>query len=168
MSALSPIAIMAYMAGVIGFAAVKKTDCFSSFASGAKQGISTTLRVMPYMAAMLVAISVMRASGLLDALIALFSPLAKAIGLPPEALPVAMIRPFSGSGALAALAETLYTYGADSRIGRAACIIMGSSETLFYLTSIYFGSVGIKKWRHTVPAGLIAWLAGVIMAAFLA
>ena len=164
---VSPYAILVFLLGIVVYGWVRRVDNYDAFTRGAMDGLRVCVRVLPYMAAMLIAVNLLRASGLLDVLVHLLSPLSRAIGLPPEALPVAVIRPFSGSAALAILAETLTTYGPDSPIGWAACIIMGSSETLFYTASLYYGSVGIRQWRHTIPAGLVSSLAGVLMAGML-
>ena len=94
-------------------------------------------------------------------------PVANLIGLPPEVLPLAVVRPFSGSAAMGVLLSILHTYGADSSIGMAACIIMGSSETVLYTAGLYFGSVGVKKWRHTLPLCMIGTFASLLMAALL-
>lgn len=165
---LSTFAIIIFISGVVLYGWVKRVDTFGAFVDGAKSGIHTCLRILPYVAAMMVALSMMRASGLLQLVVNIFTPAAKAIGLPPEVLPLAVMRPFSGSAALAVLADILTTYGADGEIGKAACIIMGSSETLFYTATVYYGSIGVTKWRHTVPVGLIASIVGIIMAVILA
>lgn len=164
---IAPYATVLFIAGVVVYATVKRTDSLGAFTQGAKQGLSTCVSILPNMAAMLIAVSMFRQSGLMDLLVQALKPAAVLIGLPPEALPIAVIRPLSGSAALAVLADTMAAYGADSAIGRAACIIMGSSETLFYTTTIYFGSVHIQKWRHTIAASLLSSLAGIICAAIL-
>lgn len=164
---ISSYAIGLFAFSVVLYGAIKRTDCFGAFLDGANEGLRTCLRVLPTMAAMLIAIAIMRQSGLMDFLVGALTPIAKLIGLPEGALPVAVIRPFSGGAALGVLADTLATYGPDSDAGRAACIIMSSSETLFYAASLYFGSVGIKNWRHTIPAGLVASVVGVVSAALL-
>ena len=168
MSGLSSAAVAILIGGTLFYASVKRVDSFAAFSQGAPKGLQTCLHVLPTLVAMLVAVSVLRASGVLDWLVRLCTPLAKYIGLPPEALPVAVVRPFSGSAALAVLAETLSTYGADTRIARAACILMGASDTLFYTAGLYFGSVGVQKWRYTIPVALGSSLVGIWMAAILA
>lgn len=164
---ISTYAIGVFMGGIVLFGVYKRTDCFGAFIDGAQQGIQTCIRILPTLAAMLIAIAAMRESGLMDFLVGALTPFAKALGLPEGAIPVAVIRPFSGGAALGVLADTLAYYGPDSPTGRAACIIMGSSETLIYAASLYYGSVGIGKWRHTIPAGLVASVVGVVMAALL-
>lgn len=167
MSDFSTYAIGGFIALVIAHGLAKRVDCFGAFIDGAKQGMKVCVNILPTVAAMLIAIAAMRESGLLDFLVGAVTPFAKLIGLPEGAIPVAVIRPFSGGAAIGVLADTLAHYGPDSPTGRAACIIMGSSETLIYAASLYYGSVGIKKWRHTIPAGMVASLVGVIMAAVL-
>ncbi|MDL2225924.1 spore maturation protein [Eubacteriales bacterium OttesenSCG-928-M02] len=164
---ISPYAILVFIGGIVLYGAGKRVDCYDAFTMGAKDGLGVCRKVLPYMAAMLVGVSMLRASGLLDVLVWALTPLARLLGLPPEALPICVVRPFSGSAALGVLAETLQTYGPDSTIARAACIIMGSSETLFYTASLYFGSVGIQQWRHTIPAGLVSSFVGMVMAGIL-
>lgn len=164
---ISPYAIIVFMSGVILSAILRKVDCFSAFATGAKEGLKVCIRVLPTMAAMLVAVAVMRQSGLLDYIVKLLEPAALAIGVPAQALPLAVIRPFSGGAALAVLADILAAFGPDSPTGIAACIIMGSSETLFYTTALYFGSRGITKWRYTIPAALVSSVVGVLCAGWL-
>lgn len=168
MSSLSAYAVVLFIAGTLLYGAAKRIDCFDTFAQGAQQGMRTCLRILPTLVGMLMAISLLQASGLLDVLIRLLQPFAARIGLPAEALPVAIVRPFSGSAAMAVLAQTLTQYGADSAIGRAACILMGASETVFYTAGLYFGSVGVQKWKQTLPLCLTGWLLSMLFAAWLA
>ncbi len=168
MSNLSAYAVVLFIAGTLLYGAAKRVDCFDTFAQGAQMGLRTCLHILPTLVGMLMAISLLRASGLLDVLIRLLQPFAAWIGLPAEALPVAIVRPFSGSAAMAVLAQTLTQYGADSVIGRAACILMGASETVFYTAGLYFGSVGVQKWKQTLPLCLIVWLFSMLFAAWLA
>ena len=152
---LSNYAVWVFMLGIVLYGMAKKVDCVNACIQGAEKGFHAYLRVLPTMLCMLSAIAVARQSGLLDAITA-------------EVLPLVILRPFSGGGALALLAELLTTYGPDGAIGRAACMIMGSSETLFYCATLYFGSVGVTKWRHTIPVSLCCSLVGVVMAAIFA
>lgn len=168
MELFSNYAVWVFMIGIIGYGMVKKVDCVNACIKGAEQGFAAYLRVLPTMLCMLSAIAVARQSGLMDAVTNLLVPAARWIHLPAEVLPLVILRPFSGGGAMALLAELLTTYGPDGAIGRAACMIMGSSETLFYCASLYFGSVGVTKWRHTVPVSLCCSLVGVITAALFA
>jgi spore maturation protein B len=147
------------------FKGVKVYECF---VEGAKEGLTICVRIFPYLLAMLVAVAVFRESRALDYFIYIIKPLAKSIGLPSEVVPLILIKPLSGSGALGIFAETLNKFGVDSYIGRVSSIIMGSTETIFYTLTVYFGAVGIKKIRHTLWAAVMADLTAIIMAATLA
>lgn len=151
----------------IAAAVRKKIDVYNSFIEGAKEGFETSIKLIPYLLAMLCAIGVFRASGALDVIVDIFRTLAIFLGIDTrfiDALPTAMMKPLSGSGARAMMIETMNTHGADSFAGRLASIIQGSTETTFYVLAVYFGSVGIKYSRHAVSCGLIADAAGIIAA----
>ena len=134
---------------------------YDIFVEGAKEGIATVVRIIPPLVGLLVAIGVFRASGALDILIYIVKPLTNLLGIPPEVLPLAILRPLSGSASLALVSDLLKTYGPDSYIGRLASTMMGSTETIFYTLAVYFGSVGIKNIRYTLAAALIADIASV-------
>lgn len=149
---------------------IRKINVYDAFIDGAKQGFDVALKIIPYLVAMLVAIGVLRASLVLDAILAAIEKVVVALGLNPDfiaALPTALMRPFSGSGARAMLLETMNTYGVDSFAANIAAIVQGSTETTFYVLAIYFGSVGINKVRHAIGCGLFADLAGITAAIFL-
>lgn len=129
---------------------------------GAKQGFTTILNIVPYLIAMIVAIGMLRASGFFNLLAKFLAPLLAKIGMPPEVLPLALIRPFSGSASTGIMAELIHQYGGDSLIAKISATMMGSTETTFYVIAVYFGSIGIRRTRHAIPAGLIADLAGII------
>jgi spore maturation protein SpmB len=134
---------------------------------GAKEGFQVAVGIIPYLVAMLVAIGVLRASGALDRVLDVVRWGVTSLGLDTrwvDALPVGLVRPLSGSGSRGLVIETMKTFGADSFAGRLACVIQGSTETTFYILTVYFGSVGIRKWRHAVPCGLAAELAGFVAA----
>lgn len=135
---------------------VKKVKVYECFVEGAKEGVNTALKVFPYLLTMLVAIGIFRASGALDYLLRILGPVFEFIGVPREVLPLALLRPLSGSGGLAILTDILENYHPDSFIGRVASTLMGSAETIFYTLAVYFGSIGIKEYRHTLPAALLA------------
>ncbi|MEW6992420.1 nucleoside recognition domain-containing protein [Colwelliaceae bacterium 6441] len=142
----------------------KKVDVYNSFIEGAKQGFETSIMLIPYLLAMLVAIGVFRASGSLAIIVDSFSQLVRFLGFDTrfvDAMPTALMKPFSGSGARAMMIETMNTYGVDSFAGRLASIFQGSTETTFYVLAVYFGSVGIRYSRHAIACGLIADLAGI-------
>jgi spore maturation protein B len=143
------------------FKGVKVYECF---VEGAKDGISICLRIFPYLLAMLIAVGVFRQSGALDYFIYMVRPIVSFIGMPAEIVPLVFVKPLSGSGALGIFSEMLKQYGPDGFIGITASIIMGSTETIFYTLTVYFGAVGIKKIRHTLWAAIIADLTAAIMA----
>lgn len=151
----------------IAAAARKKIDVYASFVEGAKEGFDTSIKLIPYLLAMLCAIGVFRASGALDMIVDTIRHIVIIFGGDTrfvDALPTAMMKPLSGSGARAMMIETMNTHGADSFSGRLASIIQGSTETTFYVLAVYFGSVGIKYSRHAVTCGLIADAAGIVAA----
>ncbi|WP_026882474.1 spore maturation protein [Clostridium akagii] len=143
---------------------VKGVKVYECFVEGAKDGIKICIKIFPYLLAMLVAVSVFRESKAMDYLIKLAKPVVGLIGLPPELVPLAMVKPLSGSGAMGIFAETLKTYGADSYIGLVASIMMGSTETIFYTITVYYGAANIKKVRHTIFAAVFADITAIIMA----
>jgi spore maturation protein B len=147
---------------LVGF--VRKVKVYEVFVEGAKEGFQVGVRIIPFLVAILVAIGMLRASGAIEGLVALLSPLLDLVGFPPEALPMALIRPLSGSGALGVMTELIETHGPGSFIGRLASVMMGSTETTFYVLAVYLGSVGIRRGRHTLAACLIADGAGIVAA----
>ena len=145
----------------------KKVNVYDAFIEGAKEGFTTAVRIIPYLVAILVAIGVFRASGAMDMLIDGVKYGVEACGGNTDfvgALPTALMKPLSGSGARGMMVDAMTTYGADSFIGRLSCIFQGSTDTTFYILAVYFGSVGIRKTRHAVACGLLADLAGIIAA----
>lgn len=145
----------------------KKVNVYDAFIEGAKEGFQTAVRIIPYLVAILVAIGVFRASGAMDMLINGIKYGVEACGGNTDfvgALPTALMKPLSGSGARGMMVDAMTTYGADSFIGRLSCIFQGSTDTTFYILAVYFGSVGIRKTRHAVACGLLADLAGIIAA----
>jgi len=159
---LSNWMLLAFVVGIPLFGAIKKVDVFDAFIVGAKQGFETIVSIIPYLVAMMVAIGMLRASGFFELLSSLLAPLLAAIGMPSELLPLALIRPFSGSAATGVMAELIHQHGGNSFIANTAATMMGSTETTFYVIAIYFGSVNIRRTRHAIPAGLLADAAGVI------
>ena len=153
---------LAFVVGIPVYASIKKVNVFDAFVDGAKEGFTTSISIIPYIVAMMVAIGMLRASGFFDLMNNILSPLLVKIGMPPEVLPLALIRPFSGSASTGMMAEIIHQYGGDSLISKTAATMMGSTETTFYVIAVYFGSIGIQKSRHAIPAGLLADLAGII------
>lgn len=149
----------------------KKVNVYESFIDGAKEGFNISIKIIPYLIAILVAIGVFRTSGALDYIISGIASMFNLFNVNSDfvaALPTAIMKPLSGSGARGMMVETMKTYGVDSFVGRLSCIFQGATDTTFYIIAVYFGSVGIKKVRHAITCGLIADLAGVIAAIFIA
>ena len=166
-SIFSNALLLTIIVAFIGGALYKKVNVFEAFIDGAKEGFTTCVKIIPYMVGMLVGIAVFRASGAMnllitgiDKIVSIFTDETEFIG----ALPTAFMKPLSGSGAKAMMVEAMKTYGVDSFVGRLSCIFQGAADTTFYIIALYFGSVGIKKTRYAVGAGLIADFGGVIAA----
>jgi len=151
----------AIVGGLLLFGWVHGVRVYDSLVEGAKEGFQVALRIIPFLVAILVAVGLFRASGGLGLIVAWLSPLTERLGVPAEVLPVALLRPLSGSGSLALVAEALETHGPDSRIGYLVSTIQGSTETTFYVLAVYFGAVGIRRSRHALPACLLADLAAI-------
>jgi spore maturation protein SpmA len=165
---LSTVAIPFLILFFIGYGAIKKVKVYEQFVEGAKDGFNIAIKIIPYLVAMLVAIAIFRAGGALDnLLIPVMRVVTDLIGMPPEALPMALIRPLSGSGSLGVMAETMSVYGPDSFIGVLVSTFFGSTETTFYVLAVYFGAVSIRKTRHAVVVGLLADVAGILGALFI-
>ena len=161
------ILLMTIIVAFIVAGMVKRVNVYDAFIDGAKDGFQTAVRIIPYLVAILVAIGVFRASGAMDYLIDGIANGVKACGIDADwvgALPTALMKPLSGSGARGMMVDAMQTYGADSFVGRLSCIFQGSTDTTFYILAVYFGSVGIRYTRHAVACGLLADLAGIIAA----
>jgi spore maturation protein SpmB len=153
--------ILAFLAA----GARKKLPLYETFIDGAKEGFGVAIGIVPYLVAILVGVGVLRASGALDAVLGGIRLAVEAVGVDSrwvDAMPTALIKPFSGGGARGLMVETMKTLGADSFAGRLACTIQGSTETTFYVLAVYFGSIGVKNTRHALGCGLAADAAGVI------
>lgn len=158
--AVIPLIILLFLS--IGY--FKKVKVYEQFVEGAKEGFQIGVKIIPYLVAMLVAIAMFRASGALDILTYVLKPFTDFIGMPSEVLPMAMMRPLSGSGSLGVMTELMKTHGVDSLIGFISSTMFGSTETTFYVIAVYFGAVNIQKTRYALPAGLMADVAGLIAA----
>jgi len=156
-AAITPILILA----VIVFAAVLRVDVFSAFVEGAGEALPMLKKLVPCMASIMLAIAVFRDSGALDFLTNFLAPAVEPLGLDARLLPLLLVRPFSGSAAIAAATEIFAAHGPDSRVGFLASILVGASETIFYTIALYFGAVGVKKTRFAIPVALAAMLAAV-------
>lgn len=164
---LANVFLFVIIVGFILAGVRKRINVYDAFVEGAKEGFTTAVRIIPYLVAILVAIGVFRASGCMDYVIQGVGRLVEMCGSDSDfvaALPTALMKPLSGSGARGMMVDAMNTYGADSFVGRLACIFQGSTDTTFYILAVYFGSVGVVKTRHAVPCGLIADLAGIIAA----
>ena len=149
------------------WALYKKVPLYDTFIKGAREGVGVGLRIIPYLVAILVAVGMFRASGAIEIFANVLDPVLNVIGMPAEILPLAIIRPLSGSGALGIMTEIANQYGGDSYMARLAAVMTGSSETTLYVIAVYFGSVGVTKVRHALAAGLIADLAAMLAALFI-
>lgn len=167
--AISPWIIPSLVVAFLGYGMIKKVKVYEVFVEGAKEGFNVAVNIIPYLVAILVAVGMFQASGALDTMIKVFSPWTEKIGLPAEALPMAILRPLSGSGAYAVLASIIKnpSIGPDSYTGYLVSTIQGSTETTFYVIAVYFGAVKIKKIRHTLLAALTADIAGIMASVFI-
>lgn len=164
---ISTLAIPLIIISFVLFGVFKKVKIYEVFVDGAKEGFNVALRIIPYLVAMLVAIGIFRAGGAMEFLMIILSPATNLIGFPAEALPMALMRPLSGSGSLGIMSEVMSLHGPDSFIGILVSTIMGSTETTFYVLALYFGSVSIKRTRHAVAVGILADIAGILGALFI-
>lgn len=146
------------------YALGKKQDVYTPLVAGAQDGLRLLFSIAPALIVLLTAVSMLRESGFFDLMSQFLAPVCSLVGIPPELVPLMLIRPFSGSAALAVGAELMREYGADSLVGRTAAVMLGSSETTFYTIGVYFGASGIKKTRYTIPAAIVADLTGFFMA----
>lgn len=168
---LSGFVLFAIIIGFLWLAVWHRVAAFDAFVEGAKEGFNTAITVLPYLVAILVAIAVFRASGAMDLLMHGVTWMLGCFGVPADivpALPTALMKPLSGSGARGMMIDAMKTYGADSLVGRLACMFQGSTDTTFYIVAVYFGAVGVRRTRHTIPCCLIADAVGVIAAVCLA
>ena len=149
---------------IVSFGLIKKVPVYEEFVEGGKEGFSTAVRIMPYLVAMLFAIAMFRASGAMQGIVGLISPIFELIGIPPEVLPMAVIRPLTGSGSVGVLAELIQTHGEDSLIVKIAATMFGSTETTLYVIAVYFGAINITRTSYALKAGLIADFSGFIAA----
>lgn len=153
---LTGLIVPMMITALLVYASIKKVDVFSVFCEGAKDGLRTCADILPALVLLLVCVGMFRASGAVDALTKLVQPLCDAVGFPAECMPMVILRPFSGSGAMAVYNEIAVENGADSFAERVAAVLIGSSETTFYTVAVYFSSVGVRKTRYAIPAALTA------------
>jgi spore maturation protein B len=155
-TAISLYAVPVIILVILGAGLLQNVRVFDAFAEGASEGIRTVVRILPSLVGILTAVGVFRASGALDFVIYLLKPAASILGVPAEAMPLALLRPVSGSASLALVSDIIREYGPDSYVGRVVSTMMGSTETIFYTLAVYYGSTGIRNIRYTLVAALIA------------
>ena len=161
---LSVWAIPVFLVGIPVYGAIKRVKIYESFVEGAKGGFQMAVRIIPYLVAILVAVGMLRGAGAIDLLAQWLDPVLRRVGFPVEILPLAIMRPLSGSGSMGIVAELVKVHGPDSFLGRLAASAYGSTETTFYVLAVYFGAVGIKKARHAVISGLTADIVSLVVA----
>ncbi len=165
MDKLGIFAIPATVCVIVLFGLVRHVPVFDTFIAGAKEGLSSVIAILPTLVGLMMAVSMLNASGALDMLSSFLAPVARFLGLPPEVMPLVLIKPVSGSGATAILAQIFKNDGTESFAGRVASVMFGSTETTFYAIAVYYGAIGIKKTRHTIPAAIAAELSACILSA---
>ncbi|AVQ99274.1 spore maturation protein [Oceanobacillus sp. M65] len=147
---------------VLLVASWKKVPAYETFVEGGKEGVKMAFSLLPFLVGMIVSISILRASGAMEAFIGLIAPLLSLIGIPPDIIPLALVRPISGTAALGMTTELIQTHGPDSFIGRLASTMQGSTDTTLYILTVYFGAVGIRKMRYALKVGLLADVIGIV------
>lgn len=158
-------AVPAVIGAIVLFGFLRKVPVFDTFVEGAKEGLRTSVSILPTLIGLIMAVSMLSASGALDLFSSLLAPASNLLGLPPQVMPLALIKPFSGSGSTAVLTQIYKDSGPDSFAGRVASVMAGSTETTFYAVAVYYGAVGIKKTRHTIPAALLGDVTACILSA---
>ncbi|MEW9699038.1 spore maturation protein [Paenibacillus sp. SI8] len=161
-SLLSAWAIPVMIVFIPLYAAYRKVPVYESFVEGAKEGFDTAIKIIPHLVGMMVAISVFRASGAMDLVLGWMRPLFEHLGIPPEVLPLAILRPITGAGSLAFTTDLIEQFGPDSMIGRMASTVQGSTDTTLYVITVYFGAIGIRKAGYALKVGLISDLVGFV------
>ena len=156
------------LASLALYGALRGVDVFAAMTEGIAEGLRVLLRIFPAVAALLTAVYALRASGALDALTGLLAPAFRLLGIPVETAPLVLLRPISGSGALAVAGDIMARYGPDSLAGRTAAVMLGSTETTFYVIAVYFGAAGVKKTRWAIPAALCADFTGFVLSSLAA
>ena len=163
MGFISIVSVPLMICGIIAYGMIRKIDVYDSFVEGAKEGMESMFRIVPPLIGLIVAISMLRESGALELLGKFLKPITDFLNMPSDVLPLALLRPVSGSGSMAIVNDIFKVHGPDSIEGKIASVMMGSTETTFYTIAVYFGAVGIKKSRHTAMSALFADLTGIIM-----
>ena len=166
MTLMTQLLVACVLAGTALYGTLRRVDVYGALVQGAGQGLETLTRIAPALICLLTAVSMVRASGLLQALASWLAPVLGRLGLPPELLPLMLVRPISGSAALGVGADLINAYGPDSALGRTAAVMLGSTETTFYTIAVYFSAAGITRTRYAVPAALCADLVGFLASAW--
>ena len=166
-SFISTASLPLFLAIAVIYGLIKKVDVYEAFIEGAKKGFGLCLRILPYMVAMMFAVSMLTAAGAFSMVSSWLAPAILLLGIPAEVFSAALLRPFSGGASMGILGSVFSVYGADSFGGRVLSVFMGSSETLFYVVSLYFGSIGVKKTRYVIPVALATDLFGLILSCLL-
>ena len=164
---ISVWAIPVFLVGIPLYGAARRVKVYESFVEGAKEGFQVGIRIIPYLVAILVAVGMLRGAGAIDMLARALDPILRRVGIPAEILPLAILRPLSGSGSLGIVTELVKTHGPDSFIARLAASAYASTETTFYVLAVYFGAVGVKKARHAVAAGIFADIVSLLAAVYI-
>jgi spore maturation protein B len=165
-SAISAWTLPSLIAIILVNGYVRKVPVYNTFVDGAKNGFGTAVRLMPHLIAMMIAVSVFRASGAMDALIHVLSPVFTWLGIPPEVAPIGLLRPISSSASLALMTDIFNHHGPDSWLGQLASTMQASSDTTLYIVTVYFGSIGIRNYRYALKVGLLADLVSVLASVF--
>lgn len=166
MNIISVLSVPVMIVGIVVYGMAKRVNVYDSFVEGARSGLENMLQIVAPLVGLMVGISMLRASGFLGILGQVLKPLTDILGMPKEVLPLALLRPVSGSGSIAIVNDIFKNFGPDSQAGRVASIMMGSTETTFYTVAVYFGAIGIKKARHTLKSALLADLCGMMVAVY--
>ena len=166
MELMTQMLVPCVLAGTALYGTLRRVDVYGALVRGAGQGLETLARILPALVCLLTAVSMVRASGLLEALAGCLAPVLGRLGLPPELLPLMLVRPISGSAALGVGADLINAYGPDSALGRTAAVMLGSTETTFYTIAVYFSAAGVTRTRYAVPAALCADLVGFLASAW--
>ncbi len=166
MELMTQMLVPCVLAGTALYGSLRRVDVYGALVRGAGQGLETLARILPALVCLLTAVSMVRSSGLLEALAGCLAPVLGRLGLPPELLPLMLVRPISGSAALGVGADLINAYGPDSALGRTAAVMLGSTETTFYTIAVYFSAAGVTRTRYAVPAALCADLVGFLASAW--
>lgn len=166
MDAVTEMLVPVLIAAVAIYGLSRRVNVYSALLKGAEEGLQVTLRILPALVGLMTAVYMLRASGALELSQSLFAPVLQALGIPPETAALLLVRPISGSAALGVGAEIINSYGPDSRIGRTAAVMLGSTETTFYTIAVYFGAAGVSRTRYAIPAALCADAVGFLSASW--